>query len=589
MSLGKPSRMVEWTSNFTDWSDISDDVARFEVAVEDLVLGAWSFILVLADKAGKYTAVFPSIDGEVGLHCGFRFTVNGKLLGVFRANNLTPSFDASAGDILVVTGLGFGEEAFFKFCKACEYPMYTTDQIIYDQSSKIGFSDLTIPLTSTAPRYTIFIPKSGRQTFRELIVELEDAVGYSAFFDSRQKPAPFKFFPKTDSAKRLDTVLRSVLGDSNSNILSSKSPRMLDSLRNSLSLQSYGDVAVVFRTEVPNDRDAWTEALSTLFGVHWGVSVGTLTVDSGTKAVGAGSIKCTAGGTVRPQMSLFITNSYYGIPFNPDVEGVDQLYFFWRNTSTLPPFSPRVRLYDDQSPAKMIYKDFSESLDAWGGRQLNVGASWAGWSGDTGTFNGNISQIEFFDPSTPSTCDKSIWVDGLYFFTSGGYEADYLEDAASVAKYGKREEELALPSAYPFLNLKVWGDKMLLRLSSPSRTVTVRVKLDPALVMEDDGVTAASFLPGWLLQVHIPRWGIKQVSEGGVWWRILKATYFWQGPPDGFFLEFMLVSTGAESPEDYSFTDATRLLKLLDPVAGRLRELRVADRAKNSLLGRLKW
>jgi hypothetical protein len=107
--------------------------------------------------------------------------------------------------------------------------------------------------------------------------------------------------------------------------------------------------------------------------------------------------------------------------------------------------------------------------------------------------------------------------------------------------------------------------------------------------MEDDGVTAASLLPGWLLQVHIPRWGIKQVSEGGVWWRILKATYFWQGPPDGFFLEFMLVSTGAESPEDYSFTDATRLLKLLDPVAGRLRELRVADRAKNSLLGRLKW
>ena len=599
MSLGKPSRIVEWTSDFASWSDVSDDVARFEVAVEDLVLGAWSFILVLGNKAGKYDAVFPSIDGEVGLHCGFRFTVNGKLLGVFRANSLAPSFDESVGDVLVIAGLGLGEEACFKFCKACEYPMYNADQIIYDQGSKIGFSDLSIPGGSSAPRYTVFIPKSGRQTFRELIVELEDAVEYSAFFDSREKPASFKFFLKTDNTKRLNTVLRSVLGDSTNNILSGKNPRALDSLRNTLSLQDFGGATVYFRTDVPNDRDAWTETLSTLFGVHWGVTVGTLELDEGTPrflqptfmpAIGANCIKCTGHNADRPWFSLFPANSYYGVPFNPDVEDVDQLYFFWRNTLTTNPPSPQVGLSDTQVPAKKIYHAFSASQDTWAGRQLNVGAPWAGWSGDVGAFNGNITEITFFDVSNPQyTLDKSVWVDGLYFFKSGGYEEAYFEDAASIAKYGKREEELALPSAYPFLNLKVWGYKMLQKHSSPSRTVTVRAKIDPALVMEDDGVTAASFLPGWLLQVHIPRWGIRQVSEGGVWWRILKATYFWQGPPDGFFLEFTLVSTGAESPENYSFTDATRLLKLQDPVAGRLRELRVADRAKNSLLGRLKW
>ena len=144
MNLEKPSRKVEWTSNFTSWNNISDDVVSFEVAAEDLALGPWHFLLKLNNKEGKYGTVFPSIGTEVGLYLGFRFYINDKLLGIFRANNIYPSFSDRTGDILDISGLGLGQEAFNKKCTEDKYPQYMADQIIYDQSSHIGLNDLSV-------------------------------------------------------------------------------------------------------------------------------------------------------------------------------------------------------------------------------------------------------------------------------------------------------------------------------------------------------------------------------------------------------------------------------------------------------------
>jgi hypothetical protein len=42
---------------------------------------------------------------------------------------------------------------------------------------------------------------------RDLIVRV---AGYSAYFDSTVKPAPLKFFSKTDIAKKLNVILKSI-------------------------------------------------------------------------------------------------------------------------------------------------------------------------------------------------------------------------------------------------------------------------------------------------------------------------------------------------------------------------------------------
>ena len=75
MSLRKPSHKVEWTDNFTSWNNISSDLSELTMTVEDLSLGPWDFTLKLKNLQAKYSTTFPSVDGEKGLHYGFRFTI----------------------------------------------------------------------------------------------------------------------------------------------------------------------------------------------------------------------------------------------------------------------------------------------------------------------------------------------------------------------------------------------------------------------------------------------------------------------------------------------------------------------------------
>lgn len=559
-----------WSSDFSTWNDVSADVLSFEASVEDLALGPGSFILTLNNEGGKYGSIFPSIGSEVGLHLGFRFKFNEKLLGLFRANSIVPVFDAASGDLLKISGLGLGSESWFRLCYEDQYPAYKADQILYDQYNHIGFNDLSVPNNSSASRWTVIIPHSGRPSFRDLVVELESNLDYSAYFDYAQKPAPLQFFSKIDSSKRLNMILKSILMSQENNILGGSEPRYDSSLKNYLTLPLVANTAIYFRTDIPNGRDEWTEdVLDPVLGTYywWAGNEATilgLETDKDIVFYGAACIKGSAPTPYNINIYFKPEGSMYGQAFNADNEGVDQLKFMVRKgTSPDMEILPVIVLEDEDG------HNISQLLDiepeVWTGFQLGVGAGhWSEWDTGVGDFNGNIVKMYFKDVQAhevSGTC--TIWVDQLRFQLGGGYEQPYLQDSDSVSKYFRRDEELLLPDAFPYVNMKAWGDKILQRLSSPTRIVNLTVRIDPAQVLEDDEVTAASLLPGWLLQVDIPRWGIKSIAEGGVWWRILRTTYHWG--EGGIPIDLMLQSTGPESPDNYSFMDTARIAGMSDP------------------------
>jgi len=101
-------------------------------------------------------------------------------------------------------------------------------------------------------------------------------------------------------------------------------------------------------------------------------------------------------------------------------------------------------------------------------------------------------------------------------------------------------------------------------LSKPLRLLELTCLIDPATVKLSDGVTPSKLYPGYQVQLDIPKWKIKPVVDGGVWWRILKLVYHWSG--SGFNVELSLMSTGPESPEDYSSVSGSRILYHENPL-----------------------
>ncbi len=195
-------------------------------------------------------------------------------------------------------------------------------------------------------------------------------------------------------------------------------------------------------------------------------------------------------------MRLLLPKSGWGVnPFNPDSEDVNQLTWLWKNNSPIEDVSPRIKLIDDQD--KVIYFDISSST-SWAGRQIGVGAANIGlWSGDVATFNWNIVEIRFEDLGVHTSLDESIIrVDGMNFFKGGGYYELYMKDQASIDKYGEQMQELALPSAFPWLNMAAWGLKILQKYAKPLRILELTCLIDPATVKEQGTETAAKLYPG---------------------------------------------------------------------------------------------
>lgn len=589
INLLKPKIKVDWTDNFSSFNDITDDVISFRIERSDLSYGLWNANVVLNNDDGQYSLnTFPPIDTEEGLHNGYRIYVNDKLRIYGRINQVVPSF-SRVGDFLTLNCFGFDVEAvklkaFPKFYHAYNSGSILNDQITQKSPSDLSGSGLTGPTT------WLPIPDSSNMSMRDIFMECAENVGYISYFESLEKPAPARFFSKTDSSKQLNTILKRYLdhNKSQNNLMTGRAPREITTLKNYLMLEKPPIANARFTTNIPHDEDAWTEdyrgpVLGTPF---WIPEVGTLTLDDDLNnhvAQGEFAIKCEGTYNNPPKFYLIPENSYYGQYINPDDEDVNRLSFLYKDVACFIAVTPKLEL-EDTSGYK-INQTWSSSV-TYITKTFNVGASHIGdWSGDTGSFTWDIDKIRLED--TQGSHDVAdvpiIRIDKLRFYKSSGYDDTKIQDATSISTFGQAEDYLLLPPGYPFVNVYKWANQKLDMLKNPMRVLTVDAVIDPSKILEDDDVTSADFLPGWSLEVDIPHWKIEKVADGGIYWRILSTIEYFN-KEFGYYVTFNLLPTTSESPEDYSRVEESRVLKLThpDPLFGWVNSLQRMSRLKST-------
>ncbi len=578
MSQNKPSFSVEYSQDGTNFTDVSSDLLSLEVTLQDLRAGCNQFTLELNNEEGKYDSIFPAIPSEAGLNYYWRFKINGRTILIGKSEVVASELRED-GETLQIEGTGLDGVLAERKAYPKVYRGRRGDDLIYDQFSLTGPEDVNYSSPSTAGRVSLDIKESGKVSLRDVIQNVAEQLDYDAFVDCRTKPATLQFSSKGDQNKRLNVILRSEPFSSQNNIVSIRQPRSLRELKNYLTLVK----GAVFRSEIPHDRDSWTEAVYSGVDTYWVAVEGSVSVDE-DQYLGNYCIKGEKRGAA-PNFYLAILSTGYGTYFNPDNEDVDQLYVVYKNASGLSKsMQPRIYLTDEDDHT--IYKDLS-SNSSYGAVQIEVGSTNIGqWSGDTADFNWNIKWIGFTDTQTGYDYTDTVWirVDSLYFFKSGVGDSYAKQDSASIAKYGKRELELELPDGFPWINMERWGNRMLVAYSKPLRVITLTVILDPNSVKLYQSEDAAPLFPGYSLQLKVPKWGINLADEeNGTWWRILRVTH--RVSAEGYFIDMDITPAGEEgtSTEDYSHVLGSRYMLERNFPEGALANLinRIRDVDKN--------
>ena len=568
MSLEKPSKEVEYSATGSTWTSLGDDVLEMEVRLSSLVQGVSTFRLKLDNDAGKYDITFPAQPTETGLAYLFRIKINGVTIIVGRSDEMGPELSAGEGDVYGVEGRCLGVELLNRYAWGpWTYPVqspYTAASIIQHQYSKVGWFDVDYskPSPDTTPTYSMEVQARTRYC-RDIIAELCEALGYEAHVDSRAKPATLLFFPKNDPTRRLNVLLQSILYDQGNNIINAKIPRNLYTLKNKLYLRE----GQMFTGTVPSDGDVWTEALT-----GWTALNGVIALDSGFKTAGGNSIRGTASGSNGPMFSLDLGGTYGAV----DVDALKALTLYWDFAVSRGKDKPdrskvKTLLHDSQGRTAMLSLSTPDS-DEWLSYGIILGPGSEGiYDAIHEDFDWKISRILFGDYEPHyEPGDVKLWVDALRF-SSGVSPTESKTDDASVSRYGIREQEIQPPEGSHNVNLSQWGDLMLDKYSKPLRVLSLSALVDPSQVKLVDGVTPAPLAPGYSLQVDIPRWGVKKVADGGVYWRILEASHRFSAR-GGYTVGLELAPTEAFS-EDYSVLSADRYLQSRNVVLGLLGRL----------------
>lgn len=586
MSLNLPTRKVEYTTNFAAWTDITDYTIEFHLKRQDLSLGLWEFTLILDDSEGYFSnGGLPAIDTEQGLHDGFRFYVNDDIRMIGRAIGIESEGSSLTGDVFKVYGFGLGQEAMNLQAYSYNYMASKGDYIIGSQFTQLTPSDISYTSPNTATITYMPIPDTGIPSLYDIIVEVGDLINYCATFDSTQKAAPLGFFAKNTAAKQLGITLQSIQDSQTNNIISYRQSRSLIGCYNYVTLEQYEGHDISFTTEIPNLMDTadifsigdahWTEQINGLYNPMWYKTSGTAVVlDDTDPYEGDYCIKCDGTYTAPPDFYINLLYTPYMTDLNLNTENIDSLAFHHKETTCIGvAVDPELSLEDDEG--NIIYDEFSFSASwAQHSEAGTLVSPWGGFSGDTGSFTGIIRKIHFSDEADHSSYsgdDPDMFVDRLYFWEDGGNDTVFLQDATLVAAYGKRELRLPLPTPFPYINTYRWGLQVLNSLEQPMRIVEITTALDPALTMEDDDSTPADWLPGWSLELDIPRQKLNTLANGGKWWRILSSHEHWT--PAGYTVDFTLTPTTSESPDDYSQTSGIKILRNLDPNLGRIKAL----------------
>jgi len=233
-------------------------------------------------------------------------------------------------------------------------------------------------------------------------------------FDFRVAPdGKFEFFPRNSKVSSVSLSEKIEVSEYRMDI---------HSVRNKITVFGVADKSV------PVDKDAWTESLTPADG-SWSAVSGEVSLDTGTKTKGSGSVKTYA-------VSLYYATCMLTLNSGKEVNAnLYPVLSFWVRRESIFNGNVNVVLHDVADRGASHF--FNVGADEWFQKQFKVGAENADvWDAEDGFDWKQIKKVRF-DCWFSGAGTGSFWVDGLCF--GGRRYSSTQEDSVSQSNYGLRE------------------------------------------------------------------------------------------------------------------------------------------------------
>jgi hypothetical protein len=435
-------------------------------------VSSWELLLQNWDKKYSPGGTYPIIVGQDGYICIGR-GVNVPQIITTRTENIKYE-SGPTENYLRVSGRCWGEKL-FRYVVTKTYSNQKGEAIVKDLLDYFaGLShvrDSTELVEDTDTTYTKLeyenTPAWDILRFISGSADLAGVIGY----DFRVAPdGRFEFFSRNSKTSSVSLSEK---------IETSEYRKDISAVRNKIT--SYG----VADKSVPSDKDAWTESLTPDDGDWYAVS-GEISLDTGTKKKGNGSIKTYAASLYYASCRLVLDS---GKEINANLYPLLSFWIMRENTFN---GNVNVILYDIAS--KSASHMFNIGEGEWFQRDFKVGVQNADvWDVESGFDWTQIKEIRF-DCWFTGSGTGSFWIDGLFF--GGRRYSAMQEDATSQSNYGLRELVEVDEELYSDNECTLRAKAILAQLKDPAEYLTVKS------TVIDYGTTP--LLPGDKIHVVLP-------------------------------------------------------------------------------------
>lgn len=588
----KPYFDIDYDDNsgFSSPTALEADLVNFTITLNDLKLGLSTFELVINNYQGKWDATFPavpdadeSITAEAGLHDFIKFQINGKVIGIFRIEDIDPNVREDGTETLVFSGGCLGHELLRREAVSHTYLNETPETIITHfltnahSAYAIADVDLAPTVKDASPTRLLYkVPDTAKKSVKECILDIAEEAGYDIFVDPDQHKAVVRCIETGHADVKLNTHLYFNKRKSTNNVTSASQPRRIRGIKNYLTYERNGKIS----SSIPSQGFLFTEVLEGADGTAWWTVTGggatcVVTLDYENKN-SSSAIACIHAGPktpihrigAQPKPKLTFSNTDLGSNLDISSTGFDlnKLEFDCKigPTSSV---NVTITITDNATPTAHTATYTWAPTTSWAETSVAIGGDWAGWGADGGDGTGDMTDTLVDIEFASSGATNDIYIEGLRFTddpaTINGVDytdvQTYMVDTTSRDAYGRREQELKLPFHYNFIRMDLYTQRKLNLFKNPIRVISLTTPgstnyIDPATVVEDDGSTAAPLQPGYSIQFEADRWHIPDASDGdGTWWRILKVV--WHGVEGGLTCDLDITPAGTEgaSSEDYTY------------------------------------
>jgi len=268
-------------------------------------------------------------------------------------------------------------------------------------------------------------------------------------FDFRVAPdGKFEFFPRNSKASSVSLSERIEISEYRKDI---------HRVRNKITVYGAADKSV------PSDKDAWTESLTPTDG-SWSAVSGEVSLDTGTKIKGSGSIKTYA-------TSLYYAACMFTLNSGKEVDcNLFPVLSFWIRRESSFNGNVNAVLYDVADKSASHF--FNVGADEWFQKQFRVGAENVDvWDVESGFDWTQIEKVRF-DCWFTGTGTGSFWIDGLYF--GGRRYSSTEEDTGSQSAYGLRELVEVDEELYSDNECTLRAKALLNHLKEPAEYLTLQ-------------------------------------------------------------------------------------------------------------------